>query len=83
MITLSILLIPYGIFLLIYGVAALFNLYHVFKFSFGDKKIFASTFFFISVSVVIIFLTYQSFMLVDWSTPILNFTGNFSDLNSR
>ncbi|MBI3627070.1 hypothetical protein HY224_03420 [Candidatus Uhrbacteria bacterium] len=73
MITISVLFIPYGLFLLIMGIFALFNFYHVFKYGFGDVKLFVGTFIFICAFAIILFYSWQLFRTLDWTAPLIDF----------
>lgn len=74
-IPISILLIPYGLFLLVFLIFSLFHFYHVFRFAFGDIKVFAGTFIFIGAVALILFYSFQLLAPVDWSYPLINLGG--------
>ena len=73
MIPLFVILIPFAIFLLMWLIMVLFNLYHVFRYGFGDITLFVGTFIFICISVLILFYAAQFLLPVDWQEPLFNF----------
>lgn len=72
MIPLSFLLIPYGLFLLLFLIFAFFNIYHVFRFGFGELPLFFVTFVFMALSVLIIFISFQQISQIDLTEPLIN-----------
>ncbi len=72
MITVAVLLIPLVLFLIIFFIFSAFNIYHVFRFGFGDIPLFFATFGYIALSVITIFVSFQLLSQVDWSTPIID-----------
>lgn len=80
MIPVSVLLVPYAIFLLFFLIFALFNIYHVFRFGFGELTLFFATFGFIALSILIVFISFQMISAIDLNTPLINLGGLSSEL---
>ncbi len=70
-ISLSVLLIGYGIFALIFFVFAIINLYHMFNYGFLNFESFLMTFIFIAGTVLILFITYQLGSQIDWTQTFI------------
>lgn len=66
-ISLSLLLIIYGILVLLFFVFALVNLYHLFAFGFLNFESYLVTFLFLAGTVLILFITYRLALQIDWS----------------
>ena len=66
-ISLSILLIIYGIFVLLFFLFALANLYHLFAFGFLNFESYFVTFIFLAGTVLILFITYALASQIDWT----------------
>jgi hypothetical protein len=66
-ISMSVLLITYGILVLAFLIFALVNLYHVLKFGFLGFESFFVTFIFIAGTVLILFITYKLGLEIDWT----------------
>lgn len=75
----SLLLIPYGLFMLAFAVFALINFYNLLKYGGFTFAGFFAVFLFIAGVSFVFFLTYINLSGFDWNTPILFFdnTGNF------
>ncbi len=65
-ISLSVLLIGYGIFAVVFLVFAIINLYHMFNYGFLNFESFLMTFIFIAGTVLIFFITYELARQIDW-----------------
>lgn len=74
--TLSIFLIAYYVFLFLFGVFALFAIYHLARFVPLSSVAFFTTYIFLAGAAIIIFVTWQEIQLIDWTQPF--FTLNFS-----
>lgn len=71
--TLSIFLIAYFVFLILFVVFAFFDIYHLAKFVPVGSSAFFTTYVFLAVVVLIIFLTWQELQTFDWTQPIFIF----------
>lgn len=69
-IPISIFLIPYAIFLVIFFVFAFFSLYHMFRFGVTNFTTFFMSFAFIALSVIILFISYEYIAGIDWQRDI-------------
>lgn len=67
---LSFVAVPFLIIYCIWGIFSLFSLYHVAKFGYVNKRTYVITFAFLALSVIAIFIVYDSLRGVDWSYPI-------------
>lgn len=76
MITIGVFIIPFLLFLIIFFVFGFFNIFHVIKFGTGDLALYIATFFFIAGSILILFITYQKMMTIDWTTPLIDLQTN-------
>jgi hypothetical protein len=72
--------IPLFIFLIIYlalifvcFIFLLFNLYHLFKFGILDLETVFVSFFFLAVLAIIVFVSYQQIVKIDWQQPFFSF----------
>lgn len=74
---LYILLILYLIFLLLFAFFGLFGVYHLIKFGFHSFGTFLLIFMFLGVSVIMLFLSYQAIIPIDWmqKITIIEFSG--------
>lgn len=63
---LYIILIPFAIIVLLFVVFAFFNLYHLFSYGFLSFYSFLITFIFLGMTVLILFITYQLALPLDW-----------------
>ena len=66
-ISLTILLIPYGIALFVFGIFAFFSLYHMFKYGFVSFPAYIMTFIFLGGIVMVLYLTYALAIQLNWS----------------
>jgi len=72
-ISLSVLIIIYLILVAIFAVFAFFNLYHLWRFGFMSFEGFFMTFIFLAGTFLILFITYDLALSIDWSAPLINF----------
>ena len=70
-ISLLVLLIPYGILVAIFLLFAIINLYHMFTFGFLNFESFFMTFLFIAGIILILFITYELAMAIDWTQTLI------------
>jgi len=76
---LSIFLIIYFIFLVIFILFSYFDIYHLLKFGTLNITNFLVTFIYLGGSILIIFISWQYLSQIDWQQPIELFQGiNFS-----
>jgi hypothetical protein len=68
--TLSIFLIAYLIFVFLYGVLAIFSIYHLARFVPPSSVAFFTTYIFLAGTVIIIFATWQALSGVDWTETV-------------
>ena len=66
----SLLLIPYAIFLIVFLVFAIVNVYHLIHYGQTTKVSFGVTFVFFAMTALILFLTWKGLQGVDWTYPI-------------
>ncbi|MDP3985285.1 MAG: hypothetical protein Q8P82_00840 [bacterium] len=67
MIPLSIILIPYGLFLMGFFFFTFVNVYHLIRFGVGGFVGFFTVFLFFGVSALLLFITYMYAMEIDWT----------------
>lgn len=67
MIPLSILFIPYGLFLMGFFFFSFVNIYNLIKFGVSGLVGFATVFLFFAVTALILFVTYAYAMEIDWN----------------
>ena len=67
---LSILLIPYAIFVISFFVFGFFNLYHMIAYGFVSASSFVATFLFLAGATIVLFLSYSIGTTIDWGTAI-------------
>ena len=72
--TLSIFLIPYTIFLLLWFIISIVAVYHMLKFGFKNFTTFATTILFVGVSVAMLYFSYTYIIEIDWQTEITLFS---------
>ncbi|MBU4375157.1 hypothetical protein KKH38_01490 [Patescibacteria group bacterium] len=75
---LSILLIPYLLFLLLWLIFSLVAVYHMIKFGFKNFTTFFTTFIFAAVSLALLAVSYSFLMQIDWDTQITIFENAFN-----
>ncbi|MBA3047872.1 hypothetical protein KKC83_00275 [Patescibacteria group bacterium] len=75
---LSILLIPYLLFLLLWLIFSLVAVYHMIKFGFKNFTTFFTTFIFVAVSLALLAVSYSFLMQIDWDTQITIFENAFN-----
>ncbi len=68
--TISLLLIPYAILVVLFFVFAFFNLYHMIAYGFVSVSSFIATFLFFAVTAVILYWSYVIAMTIPWDTAI-------------
>ena len=68
--TIAIFLYAYFVFLAIYALLALFNLYHIFKYGVKNFATFFATFLFLTGLVVILNFSLLEIQKIDWSAAI-------------
>ena len=78
-ITLALLLYIYLGILFVYGIFALFNFYHLFKFGLNKKMAYFSAIIYISVVIGILGVSFYFISKIDWSKEyeIMQSTNNF------
>ncbi|MBD3360055.1 MAG: hypothetical protein GF365_05115 [Candidatus Buchananbacteria bacterium] len=69
-ISMSVLLIAYGVLVLAFLIFALVNLYHILKFGFLGFESFFVTFIFIAGTILVLFITYKLGVEIDWTQTI-------------
>ncbi len=69
-ITLSILLIPYLLFLIMFFIFSFFNFYHILKFGFKDKISIFMISFFVILTIIILVITFIFALNINWSEKI-------------
>lgn len=74
---LSILLIPYLLFLFLWLFFSLVAVYHMIKFGFKNFTTFFTTFIFVAVSLVLLVVSYNFLIQIDWDTSVSIFKGAF------
>ncbi len=77
MIPLFVLLIPYGLFLLIFLFFALVNLFHLLRFSPLNLLTFFATFLFLAGTTLILTTSYNYLITINWS-QVIDLLPNFS-----
>jgi hypothetical protein len=65
-----ILLFPYALFLLVFGVFSLIDLYHAIRFRSGGFSAFLLTVFYLAGTASILYLSYLMLSTLDWNTTI-------------
>lgn len=75
--TLSVFLIAYFIFLVIFAIFSLFAIYHLAKFVPPSSIAFFTTYIFLAGVILIIFITWQKLQGVDWTQTIFTFSTEF------
>jgi len=75
---LSILLIPYLLFLLLWLIFSLVAVYHMMKFGFKNFTTFFTTFIFIGIAILMLTTTYNFIEQIDWKTEITIFENAFN-----
>jgi len=80
-ITLSWFLVPYGLFLLVFIIFSLVNLYHILRWGGYTFVGFVATFIFLAGAILCLFSTYEHLKIIDWQTPIYSFRGIEMDVN--
>ncbi len=68
--SLSILLIPYLLFLLLWLIFSIVSVYHMMKFGFKNFTTFFTTFIFIGISILMLTTAYDFIEQIDWKTQI-------------
>lgn len=68
--TLSLLLIPYAILVVLFFAFAFFNVYHMIVYGFVSTSSFIATFLFFAVTALIIFWSYEIGATIPWDTAI-------------
>ena len=74
---LSILLIPYLLFLLLWLIFSLVAVYHMIKFGFKNFTTFFTTFIFVAVSLALLVVSYNFLIQIDWDASVSIFQGAF------
>ncbi|MCG2700844.1 hypothetical protein L6267_01610 [Candidatus Parcubacteria bacterium] len=74
---LSILLIPYLLFLLLWLIFSLVAVYHMIKFGFKNFTTFFTTFIFVAVSLALLAVSYSFLIQIDWNASVSIFKGAF------
>ncbi|MEA3463915.1 MAG: hypothetical protein U9R14_02480 [Patescibacteria group bacterium] len=75
---LSILLIPYLLFLLLWLIFSIVAIYHMMKFGFKNFTAFFTTFIFIGISILILAASYNFINQIDWQIQITVFENMFN-----
>ncbi len=70
--TLSIFLYAYYAFIVLFGLFSLFAIYHLARFVPPSSVAFFTTYIFLAGVAIIIFVTWQEIMLVDWSQIVFS-----------
>jgi hypothetical protein len=78
---LYIILFIYLLFLLIWLIFSLVGLYHMLKFGFLNFTTFFAVFFYIAVSLMILSVSYNFIVAIDWRTNVSMFNGFFENNN--
>ncbi len=68
--TIAILLIPAGLFLLLFAFFSFVALYHMVRFGEKNFLTFVITFLYIAVSAIILFIAWMALQTIDWSAPL-------------
>ncbi|MCK4554263.1 hypothetical protein KAU19_04855 [Candidatus Parcubacteria bacterium] len=76
--SLSILLIPYLLFLLLWLIFSIVAVYHMMKFGFKNFTTFFTTFIFVGVSILMLMTTYDFISQIDWQTQVTIFENAFN-----
>lgn len=76
-VSLSLFLYIYLFLLLIWLIFSFIALYHMFKFGFKNFTTFFTTFLYIAVSIVLLLISYNYIIQIDWSHNIPLFGGFF------
>lgn len=71
--SLSIFLVAYFVFLFIFAIFAFFDIYHLVKFVPVGSSAFFTTYIFLAVAILIIFITLQELQNIDWTQNIFIF----------
>ena len=74
---LSILLIPYLLFLLLWLIFSLVAVYHMMKFGFKNFTTFFTTFVFVAVSLALLIISYNFLIQIDWDISVSILEGAF------
>ncbi len=69
-ISMSVMLIAYGVLVLAFLIFAVVNLYHVLKFGFLGFESFFVTFIFIAGTILVLFITYKLGLEIDWTQTL-------------
>jgi len=70
-ISLSVFLIAYGIFIALFLIFAIINLYHMFTWGFLNFESFFMTFILVAGTVLILFITYELAKEIDWTQTFI------------
>lgn len=70
--TLFIFLIAYFIFLFLFAIFSIIDIYHLAKFVPPSSVAFFTTYIFLAVAAIIIFLSWQELAKIDWSQTIFS-----------
>lgn len=67
---LSILLIPYILFIIAWFIFCIVAVYHMMKFGFKNFTTFITTFIFISVAIIMLYASFNYINKIDWQTEV-------------
>ncbi|MDO8582351.1 MAG: hypothetical protein Q7S16_05785 [bacterium] len=68
--TITLLLIPYTLFLIIDVLLSSFAIYNLLKFSIQTRTTFLAIFFYIAASIIVLLLSFTTIAEIDWTTPL-------------
>lgn len=77
-ISLSALLIVYGIFLLFFVIFAFVNLYHLIAYGFLSFESYFMTFIFLAGTILILFITYKYGIEINWDKTFFELSNSLS-----
>ncbi|MCK4554299.1 hypothetical protein KAU19_05055 [Candidatus Parcubacteria bacterium] len=76
--SLSLLLIPYLLFLFLWLIFSIVAVYHMMKFGFKNFTTFFTTFIFIGVAILMLMTTYDFISQIDWKEQVTIFENAFN-----
>jgi len=68
--TIALLLLPYGAFLLVWFALSAFAIYHLVKFGVQNFTTFLATFLYITASTLILFFSFTLLAQINWAIPL-------------
>ena len=79
-ISISLLLILYLFFVILFAIFFVIHLYHMLRFAFWDAPGYVATFLYIILSAAALFVSLGFLLMVDWSATFTIFGGDFTSV---